>query len=276
MYEALQEQQKRAAMIDLLLKTAILLLFLSVLFFSMSTAANQKNPAQLFEQAKLSLQADMVVPPLAVGDQFTYRVKVTPQNAAVFPVENELLSVKEIHEEGQAPDMRVFQIQALKAGSAQTGAVAGASSVSFPVKILPEQTLDTYAQTYSSKTKYLLLVNLTRQRVGVFTGEKGNWKKVKEYLCSSGAAGYDTPTGTFTVQERGPWFFNQSLGSGARWWVRFNGPYLFHSLEMDENKNVKDTRLGTPLSHGCVRLNIDEAKWIHDAIPAGSTVVVYK
>lgn len=115
MYEALQEQQKRAAMIDLLLKTAILLLFLSVLFFSMSTAANQKNPAQLFEQAKLSLQADMVVPPLAVGDQFTYRVKVTPQNAAVFPVENELLSVKEIHEEGQAPDMRVFQIQALKA-----------------------------------------------------------------------------------------------------------------------------------------------------------------
>ena len=29
------------------------------------------------------------------------------------------------------------------------------------------------------------------------------------------------------------------------------------------------------LSHGCVRLNINNAKWIYDNIPAGSTVCVY-
>ena len=36
-----------------------------------------------------------------------------------------------------------------------------------------------------------------------------------------------------------------------------------------------DGRVGIPLSHGCVRLVIDNAKWIYDTIPAGTTVVVY-
>jgi len=36
-----------------------------------------------------------------------------------------------------------------------------------------------------------------------------------------------------------------------------------------------DGRLGMALSHGCVRLNINNAKWIYDNIPAGSTVCVY-
>ena len=36
-----------------------------------------------------------------------------------------------------------------------------------------------------------------------------------------------------------------------------------------------DGRLGMGLSHGCVRLQIDNAKWIYDNIPRGSKVVVY-
>lgn len=36
-----------------------------------------------------------------------------------------------------------------------------------------------------------------------------------------------------------------------------------------------DGRLGMHLSHGCVRLQIDNAKWIYNNIPRGTTVVVY-
>ena len=36
-----------------------------------------------------------------------------------------------------------------------------------------------------------------------------------------------------------------------------------------------DDRLGMHLSHGCVRLNINNAKWIYDNIPRGTTVVSY-
>ena len=31
-----------------------------------------------------------------------------------------------------------------------------------------------------------------------------------------------------------------------------------------------DGRVGIPLSHGCVRLQIDNAKWIYDNIPRGT------
>jgi hypothetical protein len=36
-----------------------------------------------------------------------------------------------------------------------------------------------------------------------------------------------------------------------------------------------DGRLGMGLSHGCVRLDINNAKWIYDNIPRNTTVVVY-
>ena len=36
-----------------------------------------------------------------------------------------------------------------------------------------------------------------------------------------------------------------------------------------------DGRLGMHLSHGCVRLDIDNAKWIYDNIPYGTKVVIW-
>ncbi len=59
------------------------------------------------------------------------------------------------------------------------------------------------------------------------------------------------------------------------WYTQFRGNYLFHSVLYNKNGTLMDGRLGMPLSHGCVRLNINNAKWIYDTIPAGSTVVVY-
>ena len=38
---------------------------------------------------------------------------------------------------------------------------------------------------------------------------------------------------------------------------------------------ITDGRLGINASHGCVRLNINNAKWIYDNIPRGTKVVVY-
>lgn len=38
---------------------------------------------------------------------------------------------------------------------------------------------------------------------------------------------------------------------------------------------LSDGRLGMQLSHGCVRLNINCAKWLYDYIPIGTTVLTY-
>jgi len=43
---------------------------------------------------------------------------------------------------------------------------------------------------------------------------------------------------------------------------------------MDRNKNILDYTLGKPASHGCVRMTVEDAKWIYDTIPNGTKVIV--
>lgn len=146
-----------------------------------------------------------------------------------------------------------------------------------PVATLPiNSAMDSRAQGYSSSSNYLILVDLSMQKVGIYTGGQGQWRLAQSYICSSGAGGNDaTPTGTFTIHSRGTWFFSRSEQEGGEWWTQFSGDFLFHSLPMDQNRNVVDATLGKPASHGCIRLAISNAKWIYDNIPRGTTVNIY-
>lgn len=101
----------------------------------------------------------------------------------------------------------------------------------------------------------------------------GNWKKIREWYCGDGAASTPTVEGTFKVQNRGYYF--DSGSARCYWWTQFYGNYLFHSVLYNKNGTLMDGRVGMALSHGCVRLEINNAKWIYDTIPSGSTVVVY-
>ncbi|HEX3026442.1 MAG TPA: L,D-transpeptidase family protein [Clostridia bacterium] len=136
--------------------------------------------------------------------------------------------------------------------------------------------MDARAQNFGSSTSYLILVDLANQKVGIYRGSKGSWNLSQSYICSSGVGGDDaTPTGTFTIHSRGTWFFSRSEQMGAEWWTQFSGDYLFHSLPMDQNRNVVDATLGKPASHGCIRLSIENAKWIYNNVPRGTTVNIY-
>jgi lipoprotein-anchoring transpeptidase ErfK/SrfK len=129
------------------------------------------------------------------------------------------------------------------------------------------------ANGYSSSTKWLLLVNRSTNRVGIFKGSKGNWSLYKYWSCSTGKKSTPTVKGSFTIKNRGYSFGN---GYTCYYWTQFYGNYLFHSvLYYQGTKRVMDGRLGQNLSHGCVRLNISNAKWIYNNIPRGSKVVVY-
>ena len=117
-------------------------------------------------------------------------------------------------------------------------------------------------------------VSLEDQRVLVLDAKD---RVVQDYVCSSGKAGDDTPTGTFTVSDRGKSFYNPDVGEGAYYWTRFYGTFLFHSLPFDENQKMEPeeaAKLGTPASHGCIRLEVDNAKWIYDNIPDGTKVTI--
>ena len=125
-----------------------------------------------------------------------------------------------------------------------------------------------------SASKFLLTVELKEQSTNIFIGKIGEWKLIKKIACSTGAAGYDTPKGSFQIGSRGEWFFSNKYKEGAEYWTSFFGDFLFHSLPMNSNRIVIDETLGTPASHGCVRLKIQDAKWIYDNINSGSKVII--
>ena len=131
------------------------------------------------------------------------------------------------------------------------------------------------AQGYASATDTLVLVDTTDHWVGVFRGSQGDWRLDRRMRCSTGAPRTPTVIGTFTVGIRGYSF------SGSNYtcyhYTQFYKDYLFHSIKYHIGTfRVLDGRIGYSISAGCVRLEIDNAKWIHDTVPTGSKVVTYR
>ncbi|GFZ34317.1 hypothetical protein CSC2_48430 [Clostridium zeae] len=127
----------------------------------------------------------------------------------------------------------------------------------------------------TSDTSYLVYVNLSAQKTYVFKGKKNDWSLVKNYSCSTGIKGSETPSGVYTVKEKGDWFYSTDYKEGAKYWVQFDGNYLFHSLPYNESKSkITDYTLGKAASHGCVRLKVEDSKWIYDNITRGSKVII--
>ena len=131
-------------------------------------------------------------------------------------------------------------------------------------------------QGYSSKTKYLIWVNLTYQRVNIFEGSQGNWTLIRTCLCGSGKPSTPTVKGVFaTTYKQNAWSYGSYYCGPV---VRFYGGYAFHSrLEYWPMGSGRfyDARIGFPISHGCLRMYDDDIWFIYNNIPNGTTVVVH-
>lgn len=129
------------------------------------------------------------------------------------------------------------------------------------------------ANLYGSTTPYIIMVDRSAHTVGIYQGWQGCWSNVQYWSCANGKPSTPTVSGVFSVGNKGYYF-----DSGAYrcfWWTQFYGDYLFHSVLCWPNGAIADGRVGMALSHGCVRLEVQNAKWIYDNIPRGTTVVVY-
>lgn len=125
-----------------------------------------------------------------------------------------------------------------------------------------------------AKKPLWISVSLSDQNVSVFDADD---RLVYQFACSTGKPGDDTPTGTFSISDKGKSFYNPDVQQGAYYWTRFKGTYLFHSLPFDSKQKMiqaEADKLGSPASHGCVRLTVENAKWIYDNIPKGTKVVI--
>ena len=141
-------------------------------------------------------------------------------------------------------------------------------------KKLNEDTINQFDIT--SNTNYLVFVNIAEQKTYVYEGSKNDWTLAKTFTCSTGIEGKETPVGVFTVQNRAPWFFSPKYGQGGKYYVQFMGNYLFHSIPFDSDRTtVSDPTLGVPSSHGCIRLSVEDSKWLYDNVKNGSKIIIY-
>lgn len=129
------------------------------------------------------------------------------------------------------------------------------------------------AQSYASRTNWLILVDTSRCVTSIYYGSQGNWDLNRRYVCSTGRAGTPTVIGEYEVFGKG---YSFGHGYTCYYYTQFYGDYLFHSSPYYVNSNrIMDPTMGVPSSAGCVRLEIQNAKWIYDNIPYGTKVVTY-
>ena len=130
------------------------------------------------------------------------------------------------------------------------------------------------ASGMGSNTNYLILVDLTNHWLTIFKRNNGSWQAYKDWQISCGAPSTPTVVGHYTVGSRG---YSFGHGYTCYYWTQFYGDYLFHSVKYYEGTfKIMDGRLGRSISQGCVRMNINNAKWINQNIPSGTHVYIYR
>ena len=129
---------------------------------------------------------------------------------------------------------------------------------------------------YSSGSQYLIWLSHYSQRVYVFTGSKGKWKIYKTMPCATGRVDIrytPTPRGTFKVGKKERTVKRKT--HYCDYWTHFKGNTSFHTRTKKYSGGYKNAAMGKPASAGCVRMYDDDAKWIYQNIPTGTTVVSY-
>ena len=125
------------------------------------------------------------------------------------------------------------------------------------------------------------MIDVSDQRVYAYKWVNGSYSSLaRTMICSTGLKDTPTPLGTF--KNGGPaarWYYFQKYDCWAQYAWRIDGPYLFHSVLYSEKdtstlRQSSVNNLGSRASHGCVRLKVEDAKWIYNNCPAGTTVVV--
>lgn len=138
------------------------------------------------------------------------------------------------------------------------------------------------ANAMGKNTKYKLKVSIDDQRVYVYgLNTFGEYELDRTFICSTGL-GNSTPPGiyTTTTEPLNRWQYFQKFECWAQYSFRITGDIWFHSVLYD----APDTStlrygsvyaLGSKASHGCVRLQVEDAKWIYENCDEGTIVVVY-
>ena len=110
-------------------------------------------------------------------------------------------------------------------------------------------------------------VDLSSQTVSAYRGHE----EVRTFLVSTGTWRYPTVTGRFSILSkheaddmRGPGYDLKDVPHT----MYFHGDYALHGTYWHDS-------FGTPMSHGCVNLEAEDARWLFDFAAIGTLVNVH-
>ncbi len=136
-------------------------------------------------------------------------------------------------------------------------------------KVYPEETFTPglYAGKY-------IEIDLSKQTLAAFEGSN-------QYMTarvSTGKWSMPTPTGTFSINNKNPRAYSRRYGLYMPWWMSFIGSeYGLHELpEWPNGTKEGESHLGTPVSHGCVRLGRGSAEQLYNWAQVGTIVYIHK
>jgi len=129
----------------------------------------------------------------------------------------------------------------------------------------------------NENTEFYIKVNNQANVVTIYIKDGEDLLPYKAMICSTGT---DTPqNGIYKIKNRWSWLalFGNVYGKYA---TQIVGNILFHSVPYLEKKDNtleywEYDKLGTSASMGCIRLTVEDAKWIYDNIPKGTEVEFY-
>ena len=108
----------------------------------------------------------------------------------------------------------------------------------------------------------------------------GFTKEAQVFTCSTGAKNTPTQHGTFqAVGQISPWYYMPTSHVWVRYAFQIDGNYFFHSVLFHSKGATNPTsssvrNLGSNVSHGCIRLSVEDAEWIYQNCTPGMTVII--
>ena len=144
--------------------------------------------------------------------------------------------------------------------------------------------MDKKAQGYSSSTRYLILVNKKEHKINIYQGSKGSWAAVKRnMICTIGKSSTPSPSGSFHLDHKSSkvYGYKDFKNSTAFFATRISAGNYFHSITYKlgcrnhYTHTPKDASLGKSKSNSCIRLSLENAKFIHQVTPRNTRVIVY-
>lgn len=124
-----------------------------------------------------------------------------------------------------------------------------------------------------AKLEKRIEINLKEQRLAYFLGSV----ELGKFPVSSGKKSTPTPKGNYEVVNKSPKAWSKAYGLWMPYWLGFKGQnFGVHELPIwPSGYREGANHLGTPVSHGCVRLGIGSAKTVYDFAAVGTKVKIY-